>query len=163
MAGIYLREALIENVGPISSLDVSLELDTAGNPKPVIFVGKNGTGKTIFLSYVLDALAELAKKTFRDVVEGQVVGHSPYLKVISGGNSRSLCGISLSMLQFSDSDSKFCYIEKVGTIDSNDYTTKLRGRFEDVKTWAKEEPHTKQITGDESRIETSFKNISHRF
>ncbi len=61
---MYLRECLIENVGPITSLDVSLRPDTAGNPKPLILVGKNGTGKTIFLAYVLDALAELAKKKF---------------------------------------------------------------------------------------------------
>ncbi|MBE9241697.1 hypothetical protein [Synechocystis salina] len=58
---MYLRECLIENVGPITALDVSLDLDTAGNPKPLILVGKNGTGKTIFLAYILDALAELAR------------------------------------------------------------------------------------------------------
>jgi predicted ATP-binding protein involved in virulence len=71
MAGMYLRECLIENVGPMTSFDVSLGFDAAGNPKPVILVGKNGTGKTIVLAYILDALSELAKQHFTDVVVGQ--------------------------------------------------------------------------------------------
>jgi hypothetical protein len=41
MSEMYLRESLIENVGPISALDVSLELAADGQPKPVVLVGMN--------------------------------------------------------------------------------------------------------------------------
>lgn len=155
---MYLRECLIENVGPISALDVSLDLDTAGNPKPLILVGKNGTGKTIFLAYVLDALAELAKKKFSDIAIGQQIGHSPFLKISSSGDTRSLCGSSLSLLEFSDVDGKFCYVERVGQINPQDYTSKLRGRFESGQSWQENKPFYKVITGDEKRIETFFQN-----
>jgi hypothetical protein len=155
---MYLRECLIENVGPITSLDVTLSLDSTGNPKPLILVGKNGTGKTIFLAYVLDALAELAKKKFRDIVIGQQVGYSPFFKVTSPGDSRSLSGNSLSLLEFSNADSKFCYIEKVGQIDTEKYTTKLQGRFEPVQSWQENEPFHKVVTGDEKQIETFFQS-----
>ncbi len=136
---MYLRECLIENIGPITALDVSLSLDTSGNPKPVILVGKNGTGKTIFLAYVLDALAELAKKKFRDITRGQQIGYGPFLKVTSGADTHSLSGSSLSLLEFSDVDSKFCYVEKVGQIDPQKYLTKLKGRFTPVQSWQKDE------------------------
>jgi hypothetical protein len=155
---MYLRECLIENVGPIPALDVSLDLDTSGNPKPLILVGKNGTGKTIFLAYILDALAELAKKKFSDITIGQQIGNSPFFKVTSGGDIRSLSGSSLSLLQFSDADSKFCYIEKVGQINQQNYTEKLRDRFESVRSWQEDTPFHKIVTGDEKQIETFFQN-----
>lgn len=155
---MYLRECLIENVGPIASLDVSLNLNAEGNPKPLILVGKNGTGKTIFLAYVLDALAELAKKKFQDIAIGQQIGNSPFFKVTSGGDIRSLSGSSLGILEFSDTDSKFCYVEKVGKIAPQDYVTKLRGRFEPVQVWQENEPFHKVVTGDEKQIEMFFQN-----
>ncbi|GBE95103.1 AAA family ATPase [Nostoc cycadae] len=155
---MYLRECFIENVGPINSLDVSLSLNTIGNPKPIILVGKNGTGKTIFLAYILDALAELAKKTFRDVVVGQQIGHSPFFKVTSGGDTRSLSGSSLSLLEFSDANSQFCYVEKVGQIDPQIYVTKLQGRFQSVQSWPENEQFHKVVTGDEKKIETFFQS-----
>ncbi len=156
---MYLRECLIENVGPITSLDVSLNLNTTGNPKPVILVGKNGTGKTIFLAYVLDALAELAKKKFSDVVVGQQIGYSPFFKMTSRGDTRSLSGTSLSLLEFSDADSKFCYVEKVGQIDPQNYTMKWQGRFEPVQSWPENEQfYHKVVTGDEKQIETFFQS-----
>ncbi len=154
---MYLRECLIENVGPIPALDVSLSLDTSGNPKPIILVGKNGTGKTIFLAYVLDALVELAKLKFSDIAIGQQLGHSPFFKVTSVGDVRSLSGSSLSLLEFSDTYSKFCYVEKVGQIDPQSYAVKLRGRFEPVRSVQENEPLYKVVTGDEKQIETFFK------
>ncbi|MEG3966589.1 AAA family ATPase [Microcoleus sp. T2B6] len=153
---MYLRKCFIQNVGPIPEFDVELDLDTFGNPKPIILVGKNGTGKTIFLAYVLDALAELAKKKFSDIAIGQQIGHSPFFKVTSGGDIRSLSGSTLCLLEFSDADNKFCYIEKVGQIDPQIYTIKLRGRFEPVQSWPENEPVYKVATGDEKQIETFF-------
>lgn len=155
---MYLRECLIENVGPITTLDVSLNLSPEGNPKPLILVGKNGTGKTIFLAYVLDALAELAKKKFSDIAIGQQLGHSLFFKVTSGGDIRSLSGSSLCLLEFSDGDNKFSYGEIVGQLDPQSYATKLRGRFEPLQSWQENEPPHKGATGDKKQIEMFFQN-----
>jgi hypothetical protein len=157
---MYLRKCFIENVGPIPEFDVELDLDTLGNPKPVILVGKNGTGKTIFLAYVLDALAELAKNKFSDIAIGQQIGRSPFLKLTSGRDMRSLSGSSLCLLEFSDADNKFCYVEKMGQIDPQSYTRKLRGRFESVQSLPENEPVYKVATGDEKQIETFFQTGS---
>jgi hypothetical protein len=152
---MYLRKCCIENVGPIPKFDVELDLDSLGNPKPVIMVGKNGTGKTIFLAYVLDALAELAKKKFSDIAIGQQMGFSPFLKLMSSGDTRSLSGSSLGFLEFSDADSKFFYIEKVGDIDLPSYVMNLGGRF--GLLLQENEEDCKFVTGDDKQIETFFR------
>jgi hypothetical protein len=157
---MYLRECLIENVGPISLLDISLDLNSEGNPKPLIIVGKNGTGKTIFLAYILDALAELAKKKFRDISIGQRQDFSPYIKITGGGDTRSLSGNSISLIEFIEGDSKFCYLERIGTIDPINYTERLRGRFESVKSWPMDDSSYKVTTGNEKQIETLFETGS---
>jgi len=158
---MYLRECFIENFGPIESLDVSLGMNVAGTPKPIILVGKNGTGKTIFLAYVLDALAELSKPVFRDVVIGQQFGFSPYLKVTDGGDSRSLTGKGLALLQFADFDNTYEYVEIIGKIDPDNYTTRLKDRFQKVRNWPKNDTtnHKKGI-GDAKKIETFFQSSS---
>lgn len=155
---MHLRECLIENVGPIAALDLSLELAPNGNPKPVVLVGKNGTGKTIVLAYIVDALAELAKEHFRDIVREQRVGHMPFVKVMSGGDSRSLSGSHCCLLEFTDGGQGFSYVEKVGVIDPQSMAEKLRGRFSAVSGWPKDEPFHKQTAGDKKRVETLFQS-----
>jgi signal recognition particle GTPase len=44
---MYLANILLENSGPITSLDVSLPFNADGSPKPLVVVGTNGSGKTI--------------------------------------------------------------------------------------------------------------------
>lgn len=154
---MYLRECLIQNVGPIVLLDVSLELDASGNPKPVVLVGKNGTGKTIVLAYVVDALAELAKQHFGDVVLEQKIGRTPYFKIVSGTDSRSLSEPHVCLLEFADSDKKCDYVQKVGVLDPQTIAGAMRGRFGQVNSWPKD-THHKVAVGDKERIETAFQS-----
>jgi hypothetical protein len=153
---MYLRECLIENVGPISLLDISLDLNSEGNPKPLIMVGKNGTGKTIFLAYILDALAELAKSKFRDISVGQRQDFSPYIKITGASDTSSLSGNSISFMEFIEGDHKFCYVEKIGEINPDDYIEKRRGRFEQVQSWPVDGNNYKVVAGDDKQIETFF-------
>ncbi len=122
-------------------------------------MGKNSTGKTIVLAYIIDALAELAKKAFADVVVGQQIGYMRFLKFSSSADSRSLSGTCLSLLEFLDSDTQFGYLEKIGNIDPQQYTTKLGNRFT-VPDWPIDEPFYKLATGDKKQIETFLQNGS---
>ena len=61
---MYLHEIFLQNTGPISKCHVKPLFDDDGNPLPIVIVGPNGSGKTIFLSYIVDALVEFAKKAF---------------------------------------------------------------------------------------------------
>lgn len=55
---MYLKNIVIKNIGPIEDLSVELPFHESGNPKPIIFVGENGSGKTILQSQIIDAFYE---------------------------------------------------------------------------------------------------------
>jgi AAA domain, putative AbiEii toxin, Type IV TA system len=156
MSGMYLRECLIENIGPMALFDVSFGFDAAGNPKPVILVGKNGTGKTIVLAYILDALSELAKRHFTDVVVGPQRVESPFIKLSSSADCRSLCGKSVCLLEFSDSTNHLSYVEKIGDVDGAGYATRVGERFRVVQSWPARDADPKNVVGDKEQIASFF-------
>ncbi len=53
---MYFERLEIENYGPLENLDITFPFSESGNPKPLIIVGKNGSGKSIFLSHLVNAL-----------------------------------------------------------------------------------------------------------
>lgn len=79
---MYLKKIAIENMGPIKTIVVDLPFNNEGNPKPLMLVGENGTGKTIFLSLIVDALHELENKVFTDILPKEGYGYK-YYKITS--------------------------------------------------------------------------------
>lgn len=53
---MYLKRLHLEKIGPISECSFELPFQENGNPKPVIIVGENGTGKSILLSFIVNFL-----------------------------------------------------------------------------------------------------------
>jgi hypothetical protein len=121
----------------------------------LVVVGKNGTGKSILLSYIVDALVELAKLSYEDIVTGQQFGISPFFKLSGPLNQRFNSKFSVGLLEFSDGDKKFSYVDKTGTIESVGYFDKLSNRFSNW-TW-KTEGNDKKVSGDKNEIERIFK------
>ena len=66
---MYIRKIHVENYGPIHNIDYALPFDKSGKPMPVILVGQNGTGKTLLLSVILQALIELKRNFYRELAE----------------------------------------------------------------------------------------------
>lgn len=54
-----------------------------GKPKPIVLVGKNGSGKTILLSSIVDSFYEFAADAFEDVASKSGVGHH-YFRTAAG-------------------------------------------------------------------------------
>ena len=52
---MYVKRTHIANYGPIRNLDISLPFEDE-RPKPVLLVGKNGSGKSIFLSHIVNGM-----------------------------------------------------------------------------------------------------------
>lgn len=52
---MYFRKIRLEHIGSISDIDLDFPFNE-NKPKPVILIGKNGSGKTIFLSYLVNFL-----------------------------------------------------------------------------------------------------------
>lgn len=80
---MYLKQISDINIGPLNDVSITFPFEESGNPKPVIIVGENGTGKTTFLSNVVDSLYELAEKAFNDVTQSDGGTGHQYFKAIS--------------------------------------------------------------------------------
>ena len=52
---MYTRRVQLANYGPIEKLDIELPFE-GENPKPVVLVGENGSGKSILLSHIVNGL-----------------------------------------------------------------------------------------------------------
>lgn len=148
---MYLRNLHIRNIGPLQKLDIELENKENFDPKPVILVGKNGSGKTYALSYIADAFYEFAKEFFSDVVKGQT-HQSPYFKIISGRdiNSKSVGGASV-YLRFKNDEinEELHFGQNIGKVDlaelSNLYGNRLQLTDESSKEVSINEKQAEKI------------------
>ena len=62
---MYLRRIQLENYGPIRSLDIRFPFE-ADRPKPVLLVGENGSGKTIVLSHIVNAMISAKDAVYQE-------------------------------------------------------------------------------------------------
>ena len=99
---MHLTDIFIRNVGPIETLDMSLPFNASGSPKPVVFVGRNGSGKSTALAQIADGLWELSAEVFDDISMLTPGMTRQYLLPIGGGSPRSGAGHSLALMTFVD-------------------------------------------------------------
>lgn len=148
---MYLRDCLLENVGPLEFIDIALPFNGDRNPKPVVLVGRNGSGKSIFLSHVVDALIEFAKTGYQDIVVGQLTENS-YFKVVGGTTQKAGADFGIALLRFQDGASTYCYVDKSGNLSVEEYRDKMGDRFASVASWPLEGNHKAvQIPEDYSK------------
>lgn len=71
---MYIRRIEVENNGPIDYIDFHFPFAPDGNPRPVLFVGQNGSGKSILLSHIVNAMIVAKGHVYNDndVEEGKV-------------------------------------------------------------------------------------------
>ena len=65
---MYAKRVQIINYGPIGELDIELPFDSEA-PKPVVLVGANGSGKSIFLSHLVNGLLSAQAAVYPDSPE----------------------------------------------------------------------------------------------
>ena len=65
---MYTKRIQIVNYGPVDQLDITLPLD-GDNPKPVVLVGENGSGKSILLSHIVNGLTAAKDLVYPDTTE----------------------------------------------------------------------------------------------
>lgn len=86
---MYLEHLYCENMGPISKIAIKLGFSDNGDPKPLILVGKNGAGKSILISTIVDSLFEFGSQAYDDITEKIEEGRA-YFKITS--TSQIKCG-----------------------------------------------------------------------
>ena len=120
---MYLKNIVIKNIGPIEELGVELPFKEDGNPKPVVFVGENGTGKTILQSQIIDGLYEIGGKLFDDVQKKEGFGHK-YYKISGRINLQVGQAKGFSLAKFiASGDRVLEYFDKVGDVKKEDFTS----------------------------------------
>lgn len=159
---MYLEKIIIENSGPIERLDIDLEFNDDGEPKPIILVGKNGTGKSTILGTIVDALFEFAKISYDDIVEIYQNGSTPYFKVLSSRNTKVGKDYSFSFLKFKDNEQNknLQYIEKIGDLTYSNMLTKTENLLELDNDWNNDKA-LKRITKDKDYIRDEFRKNSY--
>jgi predicted ATP-binding protein involved in virulence len=118
---MYLKHIAVKNIGPIDELSVELPFDVNNKPKPILFVGENGTGKTVLLSQIIDSLYEIGSELFQDIGKHHNQGRS-YYKVSGGQNLKIGKTEGFSIVQFQDFNNQTieCF-DKIGNITHNDF------------------------------------------
>lgn len=153
---MYLNKGIIIQSGPIENLQIDFDFGVDNNPKPMVIVGKNGTGKSNFLSFVTDALIEIASTKFTDVAPASPtgIGHQ-WHRIIGGPTIRSGSKYELAILKFSQQDEIKTYISKGGQLSKADVADRIEG-FPDMD-WPENGSH-KQIIENDAATEGIFRS-----
>ncbi len=89
------------------------------NPKTLILVGKNGTGKTTLLSSIVDSLYELSNSAFSDILPKNGNGYM-YFRISGASNMRVGSSYAFAYIEYKNTDNhSYEYIEKNGQISSS--------------------------------------------
>ncbi|MBR4605868.1 MAG: AAA family ATPase [Lachnospiraceae bacterium] len=137
---MYLDKICIRNTGPLDKIDITANFD-AENPKPIIFVGENGTGKTTILSSLLDAFYEFAGRHYHNVLlsDSKLNLGYYYLKKISPNDIKLNKKFLYSAISFSENNDEVSYLSKNGEINFDLFQSecklseKFRNNFNEKK------------------------------
>lgn len=127
---MYFKDIILKNVGPIEELSYNFPFVDNGKPKPLILVGTNGSGKSIFLSHLLNLLMTAQGIVFDDaeVERGKVYKfRSP--QYIRNGSSYSYAKVSFgpdfSYYEWQLNCSREDHERQFGTPDIDDSFTQI--------------------------------------
>lgn len=159
---MYLKQVFLKNCGPIDECVFSLAFTENNNPKPLILVGENGTGKTIFLSYLVDALHEFfIRNGYKNLVGVQntsniSLGHSMY-KVSGYFNKKLRTQNAFASLIFSNDDNKLSEYLSTQDISIQDAKKEISEKFPDLTHPSiTETDHTKVISEDNELYKSEY-------
>ena len=155
---MYLKKALILESGAIKDLEYDFKFNDDGTPKPTVIVGRNGSGKSNLLSFITDALIEIAAKKFDDVVQYTDSGARKFYRISSGVTTRYGGSYELALLNFAEGEDNYTYVNKAGKLQKNTIAHRLQD-FPEVPDWSSEENY-KEVpeASDKKSIEQIFRN-----
>lgn len=118
---MYIKEVLFKNYGPISQLEIKPQFDNNGNPKPIVIIGKNGSGKTLLLGNLLDSLIELKRQKYSSLTE---VSDNKYLKVGKKDYIKNNEDFSYINIHFEEDQLTAKYHDLMSRISHTDFISK---------------------------------------
>lgn len=117
---MYLKNLALRNIGPINELQIELPF-YQNEPVPIIFVGENGTGKTVLISQIVDAIYEVANQLFNNILPFEGMSYK-YYKISGGINLSVGCEQGFSIVTLIDQEeNKIEYFDKVGLVTKEEF------------------------------------------
>ncbi|MBT6004073.1 MAG: hypothetical protein HOG79_00020, partial [Prolixibacteraceae bacterium] len=118
---MYIKKLLFEKYGPVDHLDITPQFDENEKPKPIVFIGKNGSGKTLLLGNLLDGLIELKRQKYSSLVE---VEDNKYLKVGKKDYIKNSEDYSHINIRFENDQQFATYTDLMSNLNHADFITK---------------------------------------
>ena len=97
---MYVSEIIFKNYGPMSDVNFDTGINENINPKPIVLIGQNGTGKTLFLSSILNAIIEFKRKKYNILKE---VSDNNLYMVDSHDYIPPNCSVAYNQINFTNS------------------------------------------------------------
>lgn len=121
---MYLKEIEYCNVGPLESVKI-IPAIIENNPKPLILVGENGSGKSTFLSNIIDSFYEIAGIAFSNVRQANedTTNGYQYFKALSTYQITVGKKYLYSHIVYQHQNKEIEYIFKSGELKVSDFNT----------------------------------------
>ena len=151
---MYIKKLIYKNVGPIASNNIDFRFTEDGRPVPVVIVGENGSGKSMFLSNITDAFYELAGTAYDNALQSEGQGHQ-YYKVISSDQISIGFDWLVAYMEFEHNSECLKYIFKSGKLSYSDFVANESIQFDSKLDW-KEEHNAKKVVCEKNQIKDIF-------
>ena len=152
---VYLKYLVDKNVGPLTDVRIDFPFSSEGNPKPVILVGENGTGKSTILSNIVDAFFEMAGKIYSNACKSGENHSHLYFKAIFPAETHLGTSFMYSVISFFH-PKNLNYIFKSGDLSFQDFRVQLGNNIL-LEPWDAVS-NVKNVFGDEKAISDIWKN-----
>lgn len=153
---MYINELDYRNIGPIGQLNLTFRRNENGVPVPAVFVGKNGSGKSILLSNIVDAFYEIANEEYHNVTPADSHGHQ-YYKKITQAQIKLGQPYMTAYIRLEHHEKKYEYIFKSGKISFEDFQKMMKVELDKTLGW-QEGDNCKKFIGNKRTISELFEN-----
>lgn len=113
-----IKKVHLQYLGPVTELTIKPRFTHEGFPIPVAIVGQNGTGKSLTLAVVLDAVVEARRMCFQELQE---IGMTNYLRLSSKNYIQHSANYSHAQAIFTTNDGDVAFNEVVSNIPYSEF------------------------------------------
>ena len=152
---MYVKKIVCKNVGPIKQVSITPSYTTENNPKPIVFVGENGAGKSTIISNIVDSFYEMARNAYNNACETSEGSGYQYYKAILPNEIHTGAKGMFSCIQYEDDNDTFTYFYKSGLLNKAQMQWDLDGISLDGLSW-NEKANYKGITINKEQTKTVF-------
>lgn len=153
---MYIKKLVYNNVGPLKNITIIPSFTEEGNPKPILLVGENGSGKSTVLSNIVDSFYEIAGKVYSNARQ-KIENVEQYYKAIRPADIHVNEKGMFSFIEFSVEGSKEIYLCVSGNIRKTDIEAKTKSSLGNDLSW-KEGKNYKEVTFNNEKIEKIWNN-----